>query len=78
MPSVEYGRFGLQPTAINQNRSKHLPSEPKKRKPRQEICAPLKWLCFIANFLVFVRLNIQMVLVLFGLPVTLNQKVNNW
>ncbi|VDK80323.1 unnamed protein product [Litomosoides sigmodontis] len=53
MPSVEYGRFGRQPTAINRNRSKHLPSEPKKRKPRQEICAPLKWLCFIANFLVF-------------------------
>ncbi|VDN81889.1 unnamed protein product [Brugia pahangi] len=53
MPSVEYGRFGLQPTAINQNRNKHLLDEPKKRKPRQEICAPLKWLCFIANFLVF-------------------------
>ncbi|OZC09236.1 tetraspanin family protein [Onchocerca flexuosa] len=53
MPSVEYGRFGLQPTAINHNRSKHLLNEPKKRKPRQEICAPLKWLCFIANFLVF-------------------------
>ncbi|EFO26253.2 tetraspanin family protein [Loa loa] len=53
MPSVEYGRFGLQPTAINQNRNKHFLNEPKKRKPRQEICAPLKWLCFIANFLVF-------------------------
>ncbi|VDK46351.1 unnamed protein product [Anisakis simplex] len=25
----------------------------KRRKPRQEICAPLKWLCFILNFLVF-------------------------
>ncbi|KAM3726511.1 Tetraspanin-14 [Dirofilaria immitis] len=53
MPSVEYGRFGLQPTAINQNRSKHLLNEPKKRKPRQEICAPIKWLCFVVNFLVF-------------------------
>uniref|UniRef100_A0A915PQM6 Tetraspanin family protein n=1 Tax=Setaria digitata TaxID=48799 RepID=A0A915PQM6_9BILA len=30
MPSVEYGRFGLQPTAINQNHSKHLLNEPKK------------------------------------------------
>lgn len=55
MPSVEHGQFGRQPTAVN--RKKHLLNEPKKRKPRQEICAPLKWLCFIANFLVFVSLN---------------------
>ncbi|VDM95592.1 unnamed protein product [Thelazia callipaeda] len=53
MPSVECGRLGLQPTAINQNHIKNILSEPKKRKPRQEICAPLKWLCFIANFIVF-------------------------
>uniref|UniRef100_A0A915AYJ6 Tetraspanin n=1 Tax=Parascaris univalens TaxID=6257 RepID=A0A915AYJ6_PARUN len=52
MPSVEYGRFGLQPAAVT-CRKQQIQREPKKRKPRQEICAPLKWLCFIVNFLVF-------------------------
>lgn len=65
MPSVEYGRFGLQPTAVNHNRKKHLLSEPKKRKPRQEICALLKWLCFVTNFLVFVRLHTEVLFALF-------------
>ncbi|VDM50774.1 unnamed protein product [Toxocara canis] len=53
MPSVEYGRFGLQPAAVSRRKQIQIQSEPKKRKPRQEICAPLKWLCFIVNFLVF-------------------------
>ena len=52
MPSVEYGRFGHQPTAVNRRKKLHL--EYRKRKPQQEICACLKWLCFFMNFFVFV------------------------
>ncbi|VDD84947.1 unnamed protein product [Enterobius vermicularis] len=51
MPSVEYGRFGHQPTAVNRRKKLHL--EYRKRKPQQEICACLKWLCFFMNFFVF-------------------------
>lgn len=46
MVGIEYGRFG--------NKSGHIPSRPRPSKPRQEICASLKWLCFLLNCLLLV------------------------
>jgi len=47
---IEYGRFGI----VLRNRHKHQPAHrASARKPRQEICAPLKWMCFMLNFVTF-------------------------
>ncbi|KAE9553871.1 hypothetical protein FO519_002912 [Halicephalobus sp. NKZ332] len=48
MARIEYGRFESGPTLP---RFRH--DKKKIEKPRQEICAPLKWTCFIINFVVF-------------------------
>uniref|UniRef100_A0A914CTC9 Tetraspanin n=1 Tax=Acrobeloides nanus TaxID=290746 RepID=A0A914CTC9_9BILA len=44
MPRFGYGRF---------ESTSALRFEKKKPKARQEICAPLKWACFLLNFVVF-------------------------
>ena len=49
MARIEYGRFESGPTLP---RFRH--EKKKIEKPRQEICAPLKWTCFLINFIVFV------------------------
>uniref|UniRef100_A0A1I8A3V8 Tetraspanin n=1 Tax=Steinernema glaseri TaxID=37863 RepID=A0A1I8A3V8_9BILA len=49
MPSrAEYDRF----ETVEGGRGSR-PPDPRRHKPRQEICAPLKWTCFILNFIVF-------------------------
>jgi hypothetical protein len=47
MARIEYGRF----ESMTLPRFRYDKKKPEK--PRQEICAPLKWLCFIINFIVF-------------------------
>jgi hypothetical protein len=48
MARIEYGRF----ESMTLPRFRYDKKKPEK--PRQEICAPLKWLCFIINFIVFI------------------------
>lgn len=48
MPPAENGR--LKTAARVRRYAEHY----RSAKPRQEICAPIKWICFLANFVVFV------------------------
>lgn len=48
MPPAENGR--LKTAARVRRYAEHY----RNAKPRQEICAPIKWICFLANFVVFV------------------------
>lgn len=47
---IEYGRFDATGVAVQKRRRRF----PKLIKPRQEICAPLKWFCFSINCVIFV------------------------
>uniref|UniRef100_A0AC34Q228 Tetraspanin n=1 Tax=Panagrolaimus sp. JU765 TaxID=591449 RepID=A0AC34Q228_9BILA len=49
MTRIEYGRFESTPALPRFRYDKK-----KIEKPRQEICAPLKWTCFFVNFFVFI------------------------
>jgi hypothetical protein len=50
MVGIEYGRFGYDHQRARGGGGKTL----RFIKPRQEICAPLKWFCFAMNCVVFV------------------------
>ncbi|MFH4975803.1 hypothetical protein AB6A40_002512 [Gnathostoma spinigerum] len=50
MRTVVGGRYGRHTTADPYHKSAIISGE--SSKPRQEICAPLKWLCFALNFFV--------------------------